>query len=461
MTKKHVSIALTLFFNLTALAFMLSPVWEYGFPLLYSDSGTYMAAAYDGIIPIDRPMAYSWFLRLSHFLFSMQFAPIAQGLVMLYSAFVFVHLYLFPDIKKWVSGLIMSILALTTGLPHLVSQLMPDVFTGLLFFVVFLWIKKGELHWIHRIITGILLLFLVASHTTHLLTFLVFYPFLILVYGLFFKQWRHLRGTWIIVPVMLIVPMVNQWTDGRFFYSDSSRIFFVASLQTAGIMEPWLDKHCGEPEAPAFLCRNKEELRGKEGNYILWDSRILVDSACEEKAGWGYCWMLRNEELEPFMATWWKDPESRKSWFQHAQKATWSQVQDFEIGFIKSQKEGSPPYFVLQSRYPRMLAKYKASAQYFRDLHFDGKTRVQNWTVIVSSALLMLLVLYGWISGQWKREWNLIFFGLILFLFINAFFCGVFSNSLNRYQARVIWLIPFMTLCFSALFLSRINKTKK
>ncbi|MHB1278246.1 MAG: hypothetical protein ACYC1Q_07600, partial [Bacteroidia bacterium] len=74
MNKKQVSIALTIVFNLLALGLMLSPVWEYGFPLLYSDSGTYMAAAYDGIIPIDLPMSYSWFLCLSKFLFSMRFA---------------------------------------------------------------------------------------------------------------------------------------------------------------------------------------------------------------------------------------------------------------------------------------------------------------------------------------------------------------------------------------------------
>ncbi|HCS20666.1 MAG TPA: hypothetical protein DIW47_08935 [Bacteroidetes bacterium] len=461
MRKKHVSVLLTLLFNLIALGLLLSPVWEYGFPLLYSDSGTYMAAAYDGIIPIDRPMAYPWFLRLSQFLFSMRFAPIAQGLLILYVAYVFVHIWLFPELKKWVSGLVIGLLALLTGLPHLVSQLMPDVFTGLLFFVVFLWTRKCELPLIHQIITAILILFLVASHTTHLLIFLLFYPAVVLAYGIFLKQGKPLYGAWIIAPALLIVPMINQWTDGRFFYSDSSRIFFAASLQTAGVMEPWLDKHCGDPEAPVFLCRNKEELRGKEGNYILWDSHILTDSACEQLGGWGYCWKLRNDELKPFMAAWWKDPESRQLWFQHALRATRAQILDFEIGFIKSQKEGSAPYSVLESRYPRMLEKYKASAQYFRDLHFDGKTKAQNRTVIISSILLIVLVLYGWMSSQWKKEWTLIILGLALFLVFNAFFCGVFSNALNRYQARVIWLIPFMTLCFSALFLSRLSKTKK
>ncbi len=461
MNKKPLSITLTLLFNLLALGLMLSPVWEYGFPLLYSDSGTYMAAAYDGNVPIDRPMAYSWFLHLSQFLLSMHFVPVAQGFVLLYAAYVFVHVFLFPGIKKWMSGVVMSLLALLTGLPHLVSQLMPDVFTAVLFFAVFLWIRKRELPLIHQIITGVLILFLVASHTSHLMIFLLFYPLMVLGYGILLKQWQHLRGTWILLPVLMIIPMINQLTDGRFFYSDSSRVFFVASLQTAGVLEPWLDKHCGDPEAPGFLCRNKEELRGKEGNYILWDSRILVDSTCEQVAGWGYCWKVRNEELKPFMAAWWKDPESRQCWFQHALRTTRAQILDFEIGFIKSQKEGSAPYSVLESYYPPMLAKYKTSAQYFRDLHFDGKTKVQNWAVIISSVLLVVLVLYGWISGQWKKEWTLLILGLILFLVVNAFFCGVFSNALNRYQARVIWLIPFMTFCFSALFLSRLNKTKK
>lgn len=460
MSNKRISTTLLVFFNALAVALMLAPVWEYGFPLLYSDSGTYMAAAYDGIVPVDRPMAYSWFLRLSSLLFTMQFAPIAQGILIVFVSYVFTHIWLFPEIKKWISGSILCVLALLTGLPQLVSQLLPDVFTGLLFFAIFLWTNKERLPVVHRVLIALVILFLVAIHTTHLLLFLAFYPCLMIVNGLIFRQRKGFTGSWIIIPCVLIIPFVNQWTDGRFYYSDSSRLFFVASLQTAGVLEPWMDKHCGEAEAPDFLCRNKEELKGKEGNYILWDSRILMDSACEQKAGWGYCWKLRNEELKPFMSAWWKDQESRHIWFRHAIQATWAQIRDFEIGFIKSQKEGSAPYFVLESRYPRMLEKYKGSAQYERDLHFDPVTRLQKWTITVSGIALIFLVLYGYRSGQWKKEWTILVLGLLLFLMINAFVCGVFSNALNRYQARVIWLIPFFTLCFSALFLSRMRKTK-
>jgi len=250
----------------------------------------------------------------------------------------------------------------------------------------------------------------------------------------------------LLIGVWMIIPIVNFTHAGRFYLSDSSRVFFAASLHNAGILTPWLERHCGEEQAPEFLCANQEQLKGMDGNGILWGSDILMDSSCLSQSGWGYCWRVRNEELGPFMKNWWKDDISRDAYLQYAWKATWQQTFDYGIGMISSQKEGSAPYTVLDHHYPKDLKRYKSSDQYDHDLFFHGQSKTQWWTVLLSLIALLFLVLIGMRNGRWKKEWTMMLICLFVFLLANAAVCGILSNPVDRYQARVIWLIPFLTM---------------
>jgi hypothetical protein len=58
------------------------------------------------------------------------------------------------------------------------------------------------------------------------------------------------------------------------------------------------------------------------------------------------------------------------------------------------------------------------------------------------AALLYVIVRFGRCSREEKATCVLVIFGLLL----NAGICSVFSGVADRYQARVIWLLPFVAL---------------
>src|SRR5438105_2339930 len=53
----------------TALGVLLImvPALVNGFPLVFSDTGTYLRSAFEGVVPADRPYWYGGFIRLASF----------------------------------------------------------------------------------------------------------------------------------------------------------------------------------------------------------------------------------------------------------------------------------------------------------------------------------------------------------------------------------------------------------
>ncbi|MDX5320921.1 MAG: hypothetical protein LPK45_07425 [Bacteroidota bacterium] len=438
-----------LVFNLLGLIALCWPLWFYEFPFLYSDSGTYLGAANWGIIPIDRPIAYSDFIVTIANLIGVKALPLAQGVLILY-VFYLAWDIVFPIGFRGAGGVMAILLAFVTGLAHHVNQLMPDLFTPLLFLIpVMLFLHWKTLGWQRWLLIAFLLL-IAASHRTHMLLGM---GSVLMMLGFFFRtlskeRWALIRALAIASAIVMVIPLNNLLHSGRWYFSDSSRVFFSASLHTAGVLLPWLDNHCGEENAPSFFCENKAELKELSGNDILWGSEILLDSSCLNAGGWGHCWAERNRDLAYLSSEWWKDREIRTAWMRYSLSAGIAQFSDFGLGMISSQKEGSAPFQVLSSEYPSSLEGYKASRQFQEDLYFPLWTNIQFYSVLGSA----LLLFFSCFVRNWSpiplSHWRKLLTMLFLFLWANAWICGTLSNPLDRYQARIIWLVPALALAW-------------
>ena len=120
-----------------------------GFPLVYSDSGTYLRAAIVGTIPDDRPIYYSLFLFPLHWRATL-WPPIAVQSAMAIAVLdIFLRRNLAP-LPRLHLGLLLCSLAVLTSLPVFASQIMPDLFTPLMILslsiLIFRWsdITSGE-----------------------------------------------------------------------------------------------------------------------------------------------------------------------------------------------------------------------------------------------------------------------------------------------------------------------------
>jgi hypothetical protein len=118
-----------------AAAFLLWPALWNGFPIVFADTGTYLTQAIHHYAGWDRPVFYSLFMLPLHATVTLWPVVVVQALL---AAWVLklVCRALLPTMSTltFVSGVF--ILSICTWLPWLVSELMPDLFTPLLVLVL-------------------------------------------------------------------------------------------------------------------------------------------------------------------------------------------------------------------------------------------------------------------------------------------------------------------------------------
>ena len=120
---------------LLAAALLLWPALWNGYPLVFSDTGTYLSQAIHHYVGWDRPIFYSLFLFPLHLTLTTWPAIAAQALLASHTLHL-VRRTLLPRVSDWCLLPLAALLALASSLPWFVSQLMPDLFTPLLVLVL-------------------------------------------------------------------------------------------------------------------------------------------------------------------------------------------------------------------------------------------------------------------------------------------------------------------------------------
>jgi hypothetical protein len=431
---------------LLPLAALLYPALYNGFPLLYSDSGTYMQAGFENRSPIDRPVMYCLFIRHLSLAETIWLPLIAQTMLLLWLSKLFIEkIFLIKNARK-ASALLLSIMALITGVSNYASQLMPDLFTGMFFMALILWFfgdfsKKRE-----KILLFTALLFMAGIHYSNL----ALYAGLAVasVIARFFMFGRVNRGWWLKfvytgISVFLIVPFVNLLSEGRFYYSGANHVFLAGSLVNMGVMQDHLGRTCAAQ--PVFLCESRDKLKDMEAAGFLWSEESpLCETYHKEHKTWQECWKERNSELGEIIKDILKNKRSRELFLKASAQAFGKQLTDFEIGPLSAQGLHSAPYYAFRDRFTRDYSAYSSAKQFTKNLSFEGESRIQLWSVCLSFIILAGLLYTG--RDQTRNKYFFcIWLLLLLFLIGNAAVCGILSNPLNRYQARVIWLLPYFS----------------
>ncbi len=148
---------------------LLWPAFWNVYPLVFSDTGTYLTQAIHRYLGWDRPVFYSLFLYPLHLQRTLWPPIVAQAVL----AAWLLHLLrrvLLPDRSAWALLVLGTGLTVLTALPFVASQLMPDVFTSLLVIAISLTVLTPER--LSRTEAGLLLpitSFMIAAHQSHVL----------------------------------------------------------------------------------------------------------------------------------------------------------------------------------------------------------------------------------------------------------------------------------------------------
>src|SRR5208282_875241 len=235
------------------------------------------------------------------------------------------------------------------------------------------------------------------------------------------------------LALVVLIAAASQLTLHAYLYgkpslNGDSPPFLTARLIADGPGRWYLEKHC--PEIRLALCEYVEDLPDDTDEF-LWNPRGIWPTAVESGDD-----RIRQEEIPFVLATLRAYPREE---FSIAAAHFWQQLSAFGLWDLDRNN------WVLEAfdtALPGGKSSYLSGWQANDDLPLDFFSAVQYWVVIAALAAIVLftpLVLCG-------RSPRLLGLSMILLptLLANALITGAFSNVEERYQSRVVWLLPLL-----------------
>lgn len=250
---------------------LLLPALANGFPFVFSDTGSYLAAGYTASAPLDGTLLYGGFLRISLWSGTLWLAATAQSLLIAW--LLWETIALFGRAKRpWVTALASgAILACFSPVPYFTGLLLPDVFLPIGLLAGGVWLASGPLSTPKRI--GLLALIYVGAAATFA-GLLSSTAALALASATEAGRTRRLRLTarwtlaWAaIASAWLSVPLLNRWGGPPLTYSRGAKPMLVARMAELGTLSAFLADVC--PTQSLGLCHPRHPIP-QNATEFLW-----------------------------------------------------------------------------------------------------------------------------------------------------------------------------------------------
>lgn len=414
------------------------------YPILYSDTSTYISSGFELETPFDRPIVYGILLRI----FSLNglsfiFVPIFQAFLYIYILFNVLKIFLKKENVSIEVLCLSSLLSIATGFNWSINQLIPDFLTSVGFLslvCVFFNNKKFS-----KNIPLFLVLFISSSsHISHLFLFLALLIIILLGRKRYLSHLnlKLLKANLASVFVLLLLSYVIMASA----ISKSKDIFFAGSLAQKGILETVLKDKCSERQFK--LCAYKDSIP-KSFEGFVWKP----ESPLYKAGGWKE---LRKElsEIKTISLT---EGKFLSVQIKYTLRYFFSQLIMFQIG----DGNGS---FNSETLLSQRIKKYtlfdeelvKKSKQH--EGSFVNLNLINLYYSIVSAFSFLLLILLLFYNRKKLNEemkfFIILTFALILF---SAFLIAFSSEIANRHGCKLIWLITLINYVLIAKYMYKKN----
>lgn len=435
---------------ITGATFLLGFLAFYnGFPLLYPDTGTYINSGFTGVIPIDRPIFYGWFLRHISLAESPWLVILAQNAIV--AGLLWVTLRRFvrsARIGYYYLGIVF-LLVMTTQVSYYSNLLIADIFTATAFLAAFNLVFWTEHGWVRRIFLVLILCFSLMSHLSNFPTMIA-----TLVVSAAVGWWLRKRRpvpfkrlavaivASVVVVSFLAVPLINVAIDGKYRYAEGSSIFMTNRLRDLDLLKAFLDESC--PTEEWKLCPYKEELYGD----FLWGT----DYSPLYKIGG---WEANFEEFGRMNRRILMHPGRFMKFARASLEEGIRQLFVFQVGAAGPLGEESSAGSAIKLRFPGSLRAMLSSRQIHNDLDFKDLNKRQLWVVLGSMVILLLLAVDRQRFLGLPADLRWLVATLFFYVLANDIICASLSNIDPRYMGRLAWLLPFTTLLILVHYLER------
>jgi hypothetical protein len=449
------------------LVFMAPALWN-GFPLIFTDSLSYLASGIKWLAPVDRPIFYGLFTRLSNLIIEL------WGLVILQTALVIYLLFrlansLFPDLAKKIVLLWIIAVGVTTSAPWFVSQISADIFTSCLFLTIIILALVCEQASLKSIaLLWILMVFEICMHSANLFIGLILFFCIIGITWWqrkssgYIKKFALITTTAFVMSMVLIVASNAIFKQGLTF-NRWGKVIFLARILEDGPGLQYLNSVCEVQDLktcaalPLFneaVKREGElgftdnpELKNLVLNALLWDGGINASGGLSNVNQDATLIIRGSLKAYPW--------EMTKAFINN----TYDQFRTFSVG----NQFASTAHIVaindfFKANFPSNYQSYTGSHQYDGGVKVITSALNEKYQLIIylSSFMIFALVIYSLKTQSGSSSVKLVIFSLIVFLIANAMITGGISAVFDRYQSRVIWLLPAISfLCAIDIFRRR------
>lgn len=440
-----------------------------GFPFIFPDSGLYLGGSLTHI-PGEKPIYYVWFTRVLDLPI---FPRSSNGQIQLKGWSPWPSVVLQSLITAWMIWLFASalfeltrasrllavalVLALGTSLPWFVGQILPDIFTPLMILALALLLITGDtLPRITRMLLVLLISAAVAFHQANLLVALWMLPALGLCVLL---GWHPSKASihgalesGIALALGAAALFTANLVDGRFALSNGGSVLFMARLMNDGIVLGYLEKTC--PQQRFAVCADLDELRSFQehemplpgcGPVKIQVSTYFLYDVVPRLGG------FRAEEGEARAIVTGTLGAYPLAVARAVVGNGWSQLFSFRTGdTLCAFPEASSWSITIHKIFGPVVYD-----QYVNSKQGRGALRLQllnyiHVTVLVAS-FLVIIIGFLVVGGMGKQP-RAFFASLFVIVLVagNAFTLGGLSEPQDRYQSRVIWLVPLLATCIVA-----------
>ena len=250
---------------------LIAPALWNGFPLIFADTGGYLARPFEGTLELGRSALYGAFLAGAA---PFDFWPnvLIQAGLTIWVIVLTLRAHL-NGIRPALAILVVLGLAVLTSLPWSASELMPDIFVPLAALALHLMaFRHDELRRLETLGLVALTAFAIASHMSILSLALA----LLLGYALMLPlAWRLcMPRPKLALPAAALVAGIglaltsNAIIAGQLTFTPGGSSFLFARLLQDGIVGRYLDRVC--PEPTLRLCAFRNELPATADDWLWW-----------------------------------------------------------------------------------------------------------------------------------------------------------------------------------------------
>jgi hypothetical protein len=415
---------------------LLWPAFLNLYPLVFSDTGAFLAQTVEPLMIWDKPWIYGPLVLLGHWHVTLWGTALGQALIVSHL------LWLVQRAVREASpaahlALCAAAALLTTG-PWVVSLIMPDVLVVAVVLGAFLLgfarerLGRGELAYLNLLVA-----LSIAAHLSHL----PLAAALVVLALLVARSWRAtLRVAAPMAAALALLLVTNLAGHGRLAVSPYGASFLLARLVADGPAARTIEEEC--PQRGWYLCAWAGRLPDNS-DWFLWDPESPVNRDAEGRSRFLGGMLLAPEAGEIIRETLRRRPLEVAA---DAVRNAASQLFKVRIGdVLGAVNVGASVRPRLVQGFPESeVARFDAALQQ-RDELLPVAERI-GWIhplVLALSVPLALLAL-----RQAAREGDLVRLGLVLCVLLgmagNAAVTGALSMPHHRYQARIAWLLPLL-----------------